>query len=184
MDQAAAVTLVITNAVFLVGFGWPLARHLSQRAAGTKRIIPWLIALLGIYFAECAAFSASMGTNVLSICLAVVWGLVFGHKLRTQRREKATKLSLCVSLYTCLPAVSFASILVLLALKGWPVLTVDGGRGFGIPGFVPWPMSTLLGFFLAVIASAVLFKTAITMGIVAVLLRRAKDQGEEQRATR
>ncbi len=172
----AAIPLLIVNAVFVIAITLPLAKLLSHSGPNSKSVIPWVLALLGVYMAECVAFSASMGTNALGLCLAAVWGFGFGRKLRTRPHAEAIKASLWVSLYTSLPAISFASILGLLALQGWAVLTVEGGRRFGIPSFVPWPMCTLLGFFLTVVISAVLLKTAITTGIVTILSRRAHHQ--------
>jgi hypothetical protein len=90
---------------------------------------------------------------------------------------------LLLSLYACLPAVSFLSVLVPLAVGGWPLLSVEDGKRFGIPAFVPWPFCTLLGFVLTVSASAAVFKTAIT-NIMAAILRRkdtaTKDRGGQQ----
>lgn len=171
--------LLIVNGAFVTVFGWLLAKHLSRPASSAKRVVPWLLALLGIYLAECVAFSASMGTDVFSICLAIVWGFVFGQRFRAQPRGKAMRVSLWLALYTCLPAVSFASVLVLMVMHAWPVLTIEGGRRFGIPSFVPWPFCTCLGFFLTVIGTAVLLKIAITLGMVAMLSRGPRQSGRD-----
>jgi cbb3-type cytochrome oxidase subunit 3 len=175
MDQAAVVLLIV-NGAFAIVLGWLLA-HRLRRASGAKRVLPWLFALWGVYLAECMAFAASMGTDVFSICLAAIWGLVFGHRFRAQPRREAMRLSLWLALYTCLPAISFASVLGLMVMHGWPVLTVEGGRRFGMPAFVPWPFCTCLGFFLTVIGAAVLLKTAITVGISSLLSPRAGQAG-------
>lgn len=172
--DAAEVTLLIVNVIFFVGFGWPLARCISRNLPDSRSAGAWLFALGGIYLAECVAFSASMATNILSVCLAIVWGLVLASKVRALPLRQAIRLSLGLSLYTCLPAVSFLSVLFLLPLGGWSLLDAEDGRRFGIPGFVPWPVCSLLGFFLTVSLSAVVLKTSVTTGIVAMLLRRSR----------
>ncbi len=80
---------------------------------------------------------------------------------------------LLVSLYTCLPAISFLSLLIPLAIGGWPLLSMEGGRRFGIPALVPWPFCTLLGFVVTVSVSATIGKTAITT-ITGRILRKAE----------
>jgi len=173
-------TLLIVNALFAVGFGLPLARRLARIAGRPERILRSWALVLAVYLLECFAFSASMATNIIPIALAGVWGVLLGRWLRgrTGRRD-ALKTALCVSLYSSLPAVSFAGVLVVLIVAGWPILTPDAALRFGVPPFVPWPFNTLLRFFAAVIGSAVVCKTAITIAIVILLLRRrgAPDDG-------
>ncbi len=77
-----------------------------------------------------------------------------------------------LALYTCLPAVSFLSMLLPLGVGGWSLVSTEAGRRFGVPGFVGWPFSTLLGFFLVVSCSAVVLKTTLTLMTAATLRRR------------
>jgi hypothetical protein len=164
-------TLLGVNLVLAVGFGLPLARHLAHMADPPKKLVWQSTMLFGIYLIECFAFAASMATNILSFGLAVVWGIVFGLWLRGRgEKRRAIKTLMCVAVYSCLPAVSFASVLVVLIIAGWPILTPEGGARFGVPPFVPWPLNTLTGFFTAVIGSALIGKTAVTTIIGAVLL--------------
>jgi hypothetical protein len=171
-----AIVLIITNVALALGFGWALAKRLAGRPESRRSAGSWLLAVLGVYVAESMAFSASMATNILGYCLAFVWGILFARRLLAREM-------LLLSLYTCLPAVSFLSVLVLLVIGGWPLLSVEDGRRFGIPAFVPWPFCTLLGFVLTVSTSAAVFKTAITT-ITAANLRRkgtaTEDQGGQQ----
>lgn len=44
---------------------------------------------------------------------------------------------------------------------------------FGIPGFLPWPLNTILGFCVALLAGAVVLKAGITVGEVSLLIHRA-----------
>ena len=168
-----AIVLIVTNVVLALGFGWALAKRMAARPESRRSAGSWLLAVLAVYATECVAFSASMATNILGYCLAFVWAGLFARRLRAREM-------LLLSLYTCLPAVSFLSVLPLLALGGWPLLSVEDGRHFGIPAFVPWPFCTLLGFVLTVSASAAIFKMAITT-ITAAILRRKdaaiKDRG-------
>lgn len=159
-----AIVLIVTNVVLASAFGWPLAKRIAAAHGSRRGVRSWLLALLGVYVAECVAFSASMATNVLGYCLAVVWGVVFARRLSARE-------TLSLSLYTCLPAISFLTVLIVLAAEGWALLSVEDGRRFGVPAFVPWPFCTLLGFFLTVSISATAVKTAITT-ITAARLRR------------
>ncbi len=176
--EPVTIVLLSANAVFVGLFGWLLARSLVRSRIGTSGVRSWFLILLGVYLAECAAFSASMGTNLLGAVLAVIWGLTFGRKLQGLSPAESRRIAARLALYTCLPAVSFACVLPLLAMEGWPILTTEGGRRLGVPGFVPWPASTVLGFFLTVVGSAVLCKTAITVSVASMLFRRRRDSGK------
>jgi hypothetical protein len=168
------VTLAVTNAVLGVGFGVPLAQRLAA-GRGRAGIARWLAALAGIYLAECVAFPAGMGTNVWSFVLAVVWGLVMRWKLAARPPEDRRRLAVWFSLYTSLPAVSFASMIPVLVAGGWKLFSVEAGHRFGVPGFVPWPFCTMAGFFAALIGSAVVVKTVVTTAIV-VARRKARAE--------
>jgi len=175
--DAVGITLVVVNLALAFGVGWPLAKRLAAPTARRWPVARWLALLLSIYLAEGVAFSAGMATNVFSIALAVVWGIAFGIWLRGRyERSTVLKHAFLLTLYTCLPAVSFAAVLVMLGLYGWPLLSTEAGFRFGIPDFVPWPFNTLLGFFAAVVGSAVAAKMLITMGEVSLLLRGRKSQ--------
>jgi hypothetical protein len=54
-------------------------------------------------------------------------------------------------------------------------LNAEQARNFGIPDFVPWPLNTVLGFCVALAAGTIVFKTFITTGIVALIVR---DKGK------
>ena len=169
------ITLVILNLGLGFGVGWPLARRVAHPPGGRGPVVRCLALLLGIYLAECVAFSASMATNVLSIMLAIVWGIGFGIWMRGRYdRRTGLRNAFLLTLFTCLPCISFGSVLVLLGLYGWPLLSAEAGLRFGIPDFVPWPFNTLLGFVAAVIGSGVVGKTLITMAEVSLLLRCRK----------
>ena len=165
------VVLVFVNLVFVTSAGVWLARHVVHVMGG--QIWKRLLVLWGIYLAECFAFSASMGTNVLSFALAVPWGFLFRRWVRSLDEPQAKTLVVRLALYTCLPAVSFLAVFVTLMVSGWPVFTSEGGHRFGIPDVVPWPLCTVAGFFAAVVGSAVVVKTAVT---AVIALRRAKEQ--------
>jgi hypothetical protein len=165
--------LIAVNLAFLIGFGWPLAVKLS-RSLDDESASRWMLMLTGIYFAECVAFIASVATNFFGFALAALWGYIFGYKF--QNADKPKPLLLKLSLFTCLPAISLASIPCLLPIDGLNIFSSVDGRLWGIPDFIPWPFSTLLGFFAAVTGSAVLVKTFITMKIGSIILRRSEEQ--------
>jgi hypothetical protein len=165
MDSALTLILLVVNAAFAFGFGPPLAKRLAARAIAPGRPVAWFFALVGIYFAESMAFSASMGSNLFSWCLAAAWSYVFARKL--QAREL-----LLLSLYSSLPALSFLASPLAFRREGWALLSASDGYRFGIPTFFPWPLGTVLGFVVAVSASAVVGKILITTLLGARLRRR------------
>ena len=154
--------VVVIELVLALAAGLVLATRLATHAFPQHRPWIWLLILMGINFAECFAFSASMATNLFSYGLAVVWSLLFAGKLQTRQMRQ-------LSLYACIPAISFLAILPPLHRAGWGLLDSQEGYRFGIPHLVPWPFCTVLGFVMTVSVSAVLGKLAITLVMPAFL---------------
>ncbi|NIM48038.1 MAG: hypothetical protein GTO05_00140 [Gemmatimonadales bacterium] len=176
--DAAEYTIILVNLGLAAGCTFPVARLLARAGGNRRRVRRYCAMLIGVYVAEAVAFSAGMATNVFSVGLAVVWGTALGRWLRHSEspEREMLKTALCFSLYSCLPAISFLSVFLLVALAGWPILSADAGARFGVPAFVPWPANTLLGFFGIVIGSAVVLKTVITTGEVHLLIHRGRGR--------
>jgi len=165
--------LVVLN--LAVGFGCaiPLTRLLTKINPKPKKVYRNFVILIGIYFVECVAIVLGMGIPVLSVGLAFVWGVIFGLWLRTRASTPMVlKTSFFISLYTSLPAASFIIIPVFTGISGYNILSAEAGIRFGIPDFLhlPWPLNTILGFYAAIIISAVVLKTTITTGEVSLLI--------------
>ena len=177
MDIAGYV-IVALNVVLGLGCGWFLARLLPLPADKQVRRLHLFLVLLAAYLAECAAFAAGMATNILSILLALLWGLVLGLWLRrsTASEREQMKAARWLAVYSSLPAASFVSVPVVCASGGWPILSTEAGARFGIPGFVPWPLNTILGFCVAVAAVAIVVKIFLTTAIARFLIRRGRQQ--------
>jgi hypothetical protein len=175
MGDPAECTMVLVNVVLGFACALPLAKTLARLRA-SRRVFRYFAVLVGVYLTECVAFSCGMATNVFSVALAFVWGAALGLWLRrsSASAREVLRTTLFFSLYSSLPALSFLSVLVLLFFSGWPILTVEGGARFGIPHSVPWPVNTLLGFFLSVSCSALVLKTLITTGEVILFIRSRK----------
>ena len=107
-----------------------------------------------------------------------VSGLVLGIRFRRSPLEKSAVLRalLLLAPYSSLPALSFLSVPVVTAMGGWSVLDASEGARFGIPGFVPWPIDTILGFCLLVAGTGAIAKTAITTGIGTWMLARRRSR--------
>ena len=118
--------LVVIDLVLALAAGLVLANRLATHLSPRHRPWIWLLILLGINVAESFAFSASMATNLLSYGLAVVWCLLYMGKLPTREMR-------LLSLYSCIPAISFLSILQPLHRAGWAMLDRQEGYRFGIP---------------------------------------------------
>lgn len=175
MEPTESVFVIILFCVNLAagfGFSVPIAGMLRELAGKQRKFSSYFALLVGIYFIESVAFAFGMGTQIFSIGLAFVWGLVFGFWLRGKAEPiRILKTSFLFSLYTCIPTVSFA-VLILAAklMSGSNVVSSEQGIAFGIPYFVPKPLNTILGFSTALTIGTVAFKTAITTGGVSFLI--------------
>jgi len=178
MDIGGLVVVAV-NVVLALACGWPLAVLLAQAAGRRWSRIRVLGALIVVYVTEAAAFAASMGTDILSVGLAVVWGLVLGSWLRRSSAAAGEwgKLVRSFALYTSLPAVSFLSVPVVGVLTGASVLDSEAGIQFGVPAFLPWPLRTILGFCVLVAGFAVVAKVVLTTAVAGVLILRAEGRG-------
>jgi hypothetical protein len=168
--------LAATN--LIAGFGGAilLATQLGE-ISGRPRNIRYFVLFVFVYFLECVAFSAGMATQVFSVGLAFVWGIVFGLRLRGRAApRKVLKTSFLFSLYTTLPTVTFSILLLIAFAVGGSIVSVEEARKFGIPDFVPWPFNTVLGFCAALAAGTVMLKTVITTGEVGLLIHLGKTR--------
>jgi len=173
LENTLISSLALTNLVgglILGGFIAIGFLHLTQKQ---NRFFKYLVLSLGLYFLECVAFTWSMGTQIFSLILSIEWGILFGLWLKGIAPQKQiVRQILFVSLYGCLPAVSFAAILFAIwIISGNGLLNIEQARQFGIPDFVPWPFNTMLGFCVALAAGTIILKTTITTGIVALIVR-------------
>lgn len=182
METALMLSLALTNLIGGIALGVFLAISFTHLTQKQNRFLKYLALSLGLYFLECVAFAWSMGTQILSIILSIEWGILFGLWLKGLAPQKLIiRQMLFVSLYGCLPAVSFAAILLIVwAISGNGFLNVEQARNFGIPDFVPWPLNTLLGFCVALAAETIILKTFITTGIAALIARDKEGLGAGQ----
>ncbi len=176
IENALMLSLVLTNLVGGIVLGVFLAIGFT-RLTQQNRFLKYLVLSLGLYFLECVAFAWGMCTQLFSILLSIEWGILFGLWLKGIAPQKQIiRQMLFVSLYGCLPAVSFAVILfVVWVISGNRPLNVEQAYKFGIPDFVPWPLNTVLGFCVALAAGTIILKTVFTTGIVALIVR---DKGK------
>ena len=160
------------------GFGCavPIARGLGKVTGKPKRFFRYFAMLIAIYFVECVAFPMGMMTQVFSVGLAFVWGIIFGLWLRGRGpKREVLKQVVSVALYGSLPTASFCILIPLILLfSGGHILSAEEGIGFGIPDFFLWPLNTILGFFTAILIGTIVFKALITTGIVNWLIGRAE----------
>jgi hypothetical protein len=177
VENLLVITLIVTNLAAGFGCAAPITRGLGK-ITGNDKFIRYFLILIGIYFLECVAFAFGMCTQIFTVSLAFIWGIVFGLWLRNIAPTKEVlKTAFFVSLYGCLPTCSFAVILsTAWAISGNSLLNVEQAYKFGIPQFVPWPFNTVLGFCVGLAIGTILLKTAITTGTVSLLVRRGRNQ--------
>lgn len=168
MDLAESA-LFITNLIFGFGSAIPISRLLGKTWNKPHKVFGYFMFLIGIYLLECVAIVTAMGIPAFSIGLALVWGVVFGLWLRgLESAQAGLRASFFLSLYTSLPAASFIILPVIAWAGGWHILSGKEGIRFGIPDFFPWPLNSILGFYVACSMGAVVFKTIITTGEVSL----------------
>jgi hypothetical protein len=167
-------TLIAANLAAGIGLALVLGRRLGGIAGAARRPARYALLLVGVYFLECVAFAAGMATQVFTMSLAVVWGVTFGRRLGRAGApaSQVFRASVPLGIYTSLPTVTFAIILlVAMWLSGAALTSVEQGIALGIPGFVPWPLSTILGFCLALGGGTLVAKTAVTAGLAGFVAR-------------
>jgi uncharacterized membrane protein YdjX (TVP38/TMEM64 family) len=176
-DEYIVLALIITNLAAGFGCAIPIARDLNKIAGRNTKGFRYFAMLIAIYFVECVAFTAGMCTQVLTVALGFVWGVIFGLWLRDIAPAKEVlKTAFFVSLYGCLPTCSFAVPLVTIwVISGNSFLNVEQAYDFGVPQFVPWPFNTVLGFCFGLAIGTILLKTAITTGTVSLLVRCGRN---------
>ncbi|MHC4658173.1 MAG: hypothetical protein ACYS83_03220 [Planctomycetota bacterium] len=172
-ESGLIIVLVVVNVAAGLGFAIPIARGLGEINNKQEKVFRYVLMLVGVYFAECVAFSAGMATQVFSVSLAFVWGAILGLWLRNRSSaDKVLKSTFLWALYTCLPTVSFCVVIpAAMGLYGWAILSGTDGVRFGVPEFLPWPLNTILGFCAALLTGTVVLKTVITTGEVGLLIR-------------
>ena len=169
--------LATVNLVAGIGFAIPLSRIFAKVNGKPMKSLRFFNVLIVIYFLECVAFTAGMTTQFFSLGLAFVWGIVFGLWLRTRTtRPEALKTSFFLALYSSLPTAFFCIVLpVMWLINEGNILSIEEGFHFGIPGFLPWPFNTILGFCAALLIGTVVLKTVIITGEVGLLVQRGKN---------
>ena len=182
IKNALISSLALTNLIGGVILGIILAIGFTRLTKRPEHLIRYLALSLGLYFLECVAFAWGMGTQIFSIILSIEWGILFGLWLKGLAPQKQIiRQMLFVSLYGCLPAVSFAAILLIVWLiSGNGLWDIEQARRFGIPDFVPWPLNTILGFCFALAAGTIILKTILTTGIAALIVRDKESPGAGQ----
>ena len=172
------VALAAVNLAAGIGLALVISRRLGAIVGVTGTPGRFVALLVGVYFLECVAFAAGMATQVFSVGLAVLWGIVFGTWLRARRPASGVARTLVLfGVYTSLPAASFGLLLLLAKwLDGANVVSPVDGAALGIPEFVPWPMSTILGFCLVLAVGTLVVKTAVTAGLATRVARSDREQ--------
>jgi hypothetical protein len=172
-EIALLVALAVTNLVGGSIIGAFLAKGFTRLTDKRNHFFRYFAMMLGLYFLECVAFAWGMCTQVLSVVLSIEWGLLFGLWLKgIAPRGQIIRQIFFVSLYGCLPTVSFAAVLFIIwVIAGNGLLNIEQARNFGIPDFVPWPLNTMLGFCVALASGTIILKTVFTTGIVALITR-------------
>ncbi|MFH1371320.1 MAG: hypothetical protein ABII09_08570 [Planctomycetota bacterium] len=173
-ENTLILSLIAVNLAAGFGFAVLIAKQFRAISGSQKGILRYFAMLVGIYFLECVAFTFGMCTQVFTIALSFVWGVLFGLWLKgLAPKRKIIRQILFVSLYGCLPTVSFALIIsIFWVVSGNGLLNVEQATQFGIPDFVPWPFNTMLGFCIALAAGTIILKTLLTAGVAGWIVRR------------
>jgi hypothetical protein len=173
-ETAFIVALAATNIAGGLIFGAFLAAKFARLTDKRNHFFRYFAMMLGLYFLECIAFAFGMCTQVFTISISLVWGVLLSLWLRNiAPAGKIIKTCLYIALYGCLPTVSFAVLLLIIwVIAGNGFLNVEQAYNFGIPNFVPWPFNTMLGFCVALAAGTIILKASFTTGIASLITRK------------
>ncbi len=177
MDISALI-LVVSNSAFGILFGALIAGWLDRKVKKTGGMFHLFCLSVFIYFIECIAVTVSRGTPFLSIGLAIVWGVIWGMWARGRvAPADVPKAAFAATLYSCIPVMTLAFIPIISWIGGWDILNPEHGARFGIPVFfsLPWPLNTILGFYIIMIAVSLLLKIIVTVGEVFVVYYIKRD---------
>ena len=173
-EIAIFVALAVTNLAGGLIIGVFLAKAFSRLTDKKKRFFRYFAMVLGLYLFECLAFAWGMCTQVFSVALSILWGIIFGMWLKDiAPRKQIIRQMLFVSLYGCLPTISFSMIIAIFwVIGGNGLLNVEQASNFGIPDFLPFPLNTILGFCVALAAGTIILKTGFAAGITSLIVRK------------
>ena len=172
IEDALIVGLIVFNLLAGLGGAVAIARLMNKINNKRTAVLRYILMLIGIYFVECVAFSAGMATQIFTVGLAFIWGIVFGLWLRKRTSVRmALKTALWLALYGCLPTTSFCVLIPMaMPIGGWNIFSAAQGAAFGIPDVLPWPTNTIMGFCAALLIGTAILKTVITAGVVRLLI--------------
>ena len=186
--KAADYWIVLLLAVFNIlagaGLAFPLTKNLQQIKGQRQKPFRYFLVFIGIYFAECAAFAMGMCTQIFTVSLSFVWGLIFGLWLRIpinrdSQPDRITRLAILVAVYGSLPTASFCILITIFkVIEGGNILSAAEGIAFGIPDFLPWPFNSILGFSAALLAGTLILKIVVTSVTVRYITRHSKIKAD------
>lgn len=180
-ELALIIVLGAVNLILGFGLAIALAGKLSKLAYRPIGLRHSFLLIVGMYFLECIAFPAGMATQIFTVGLAFVWGIVLSRWLHQQSPIPSLLFTLQVALYTCMPTITFGILVpIAWALTGKSLISVEAGINFGIPEWIPWPLGTVAGFALALVLGTVLLKSVITVGEVSSILHLAQRSDPNQ----
>ncbi|MGA2093287.1 MAG: hypothetical protein ABSH16_07785 [Sedimentisphaerales bacterium] len=173
-ENSFVIVLIMVNLVAGFSLAVPLANRFREITARQSRFLKFYVLMLGLYFVEGVAFGAGMCTQVFTIGLSFVWGPIFGLRLKGLAPKKSIiRQVLIISLYGCIPTVSFAVLITAFwVISGNGLLNVEQASSFGIPDFLPFPLNTVIGFCVALAAGTIILKTAFAAGITSLIVRK------------
>jgi len=179
-DVCIAVFLTVFNLSAGIGFAFPLAKNLQQIKDDKQKFFRYFMIFTGIYFAECIAFAMGMCSQIFTVALSFIWGLIFGFSLRKcSLPNKTTRLTILIALYGSLPTASFGLLITgLKVIEGANILSASQGIAFGIPDFLPWPFNSILGFSAALLAGTLILKIVVSSLTVRYIIRHFKFKAD------
>ena len=183
VDYWIVLLLAVFNLSAGVGLAFPLAGILRQIRGAENKSLRYFLVFIGIYFAECVAFPMGMCTQIFTVALSFVWGIVFGLWLSPPSADsqagRIIRLAIFVAVYGSLPTASFCILITILkVIEGGNILSAAEGIAFGIPDFLPWPFNSILGFSTALLAGTVILKIFVTYITASYITRHSKIKAD------
>ena len=175
------IFLIAGNAVVGLSLAFPVGRLLLGAEGADGRRRRGIATAAGMYAAECVALAVGMTVPIANVVLALGWGRMLG--MRPARagcpRRRALRTAAAIGAYTSAPAVLLLAVPVAVIAAGGDALSPEAGAAFGIPDVpgVPWPLETVMGFYIGLALGTLALKVAITVGMVRLRLRLRPSAG-------
>ena len=162
----AETVLIGINLILGIIFSFIISQRILRYFKWENKKFTLIIVLLLLYLIEGITIAAGMLTPFFTFGLAIIIGIVFGYIIKKKELHKIVKSTLLLSFFLCIPAITLIMIPIVCFFSEWNIINSIDGYRFGIPEFIPYPLNTILGFYLSIITLFITINLLLINGIV------------------